>query len=246
MFRSFPGACVALVFATPAIAKPIAFADGTTVMAEYGAGTMQELQIFYAPRFDYSVGGGHVDFTSDIDGHTEHITYARLNWLAHRWNLDAAQANVFVWGGAGSATGNRLTGSRIAGNAGLQADYETRRVYGSLKTDLQRSSRFSERVDTLQLGVAPYKHDYGGLATWFVFQARHYTDNLHSGIETARCCASSKGAHGSKPALPTPANSKPWPCAISKRKNPMKRFQVALATFLLTIAVTTGRRQRSR
>ena len=114
MFRSFPGACVALVIATPTIAKPIAFADGTTVMAEYGAGTMQELQIFYAPRFDYSVGGGHVDFTSDIDGHTEHITYARLNRLAHRWNLDAAQANVFAWGGAGSATGNRYTGSQIA------------------------------------------------------------------------------------------------------------------------------------
>jgi hypothetical protein len=193
MFRSFPGACVALVIATPTIAKPIAFADGTTVMAEYGAGTMQELQIFYAPRFNYSVGGGHVDFTSDIDGHTEHISYARLNWLAHRWNLDAAQANVFVWGGAGSATGDTFTGSRIAGNAGLQADYETRRVYGSLKSDLQRSSRFSERVDTLQLGVAPYKHDYGGLATWFVFQARHYTDNLHSGLETAALLRVFKG-----------------------------------------------------
>src|SRR5580692_511894 len=167
MFRSFPGACVALAIATPTIAKPIAFADGTTVMAEYGAGTMQELQIFYAPRFDYSVGGGHVDFTSDEDGKTAHITYARLNWLAHRWNLDTAQANVFVWGGIGSATGDAFTGSTFTESAGGQADYETRRVYASLKTDLQRSSEFSVRVDTLQLGVAPYKHDYEGLATWF-------------------------------------------------------------------------------
>jgi hypothetical protein len=169
----------------PAMAKPIAFADGTTVMAEYGAGTMQELQIFYAPRFDYSVGGGHVEFTSDEDGQREHINYLRLNWLAHRWNLDDAQANVFVWGGAGSATGNRYEGTRATGNAGMQIDYETRRVYASLKSDLQRSSEFSNRVDTLQLGLAPYKHDYGGVATWFVFQARHYTDNLHLGIETA-------------------------------------------------------------
>lgn len=95
MFRFYLGAC-ALVLAAPAIAKPIAFADGTTVMAEYGAGTMQELQIFYAPRFDYSVGGGHVDFTSDEDGQTEHITYARLNWLAHRWNLESAGQCVRV------------------------------------------------------------------------------------------------------------------------------------------------------
>jgi hypothetical protein len=192
MIRLFIGLVAAAVTAT-AMAKPIAFAEGTTVMAEYGAGTMQELQIFYAPRFDYSVGGGRIDFTSDEDGQTEHVTYARLNWLAHRWNLDTAQANVFVWGGIGSATGNSFTGSTFTESTGGQADYETRRVYASLKTDLQRSSEFSVRVDTLQLGVAPYKHDYGGLATWFVFQARHYTDNLHSGIETAALLRLFKG-----------------------------------------------------
>jgi hypothetical protein len=179
------GGALALAGPLIATAKPIAFADGTTVMAEYGAGTMKELQVFYAPRFDYSVGAGHVDFNSDVNGRAEHITYGRLNWLAQRWNLDAAQANVFVWGGAGAATGDRFSGTRLAGNAGAQADYETRRIYASLKTDLQQSSEFSDRVDTLQLGLAPYKHDYGGLATWFLFQARHYTGDLHSGIETA-------------------------------------------------------------
>ena len=193
MVRLFIGLGLVAAIVAPGMSKPIAFADGTTVMAEYGAGTMQELQIFYAPRFDYSVGGGHVDFTSDIDGDTEHITYVRVNWLAHRWNLDDAQANVFVWGGAGSATGNKFDGTRVAGNAGLQADYETRRIYASLKSDLQRSSEFSDRIDTLQLGLAPYKHDYGGIATWFLFQARHYTGELHSGIETAALLRVFKG-----------------------------------------------------
>ena len=102
-----------------------------------------------------------------------------------RWNLDDAQANVFVWGGAGSATGSAFGEPRLTGNTGAQADYETRRIYSSLKTELQRSSAFSHRIDTLQLGIAPYKHDYAGLATWFVLQARHYTGELHSGIETA-------------------------------------------------------------
>jgi hypothetical protein len=193
MIRLFLTLCVVVAAAAPALAKPIAFADGSTVMAEYGAGTMQELQIFYAPRFDYSIGGGHVDFTSDEDAHREHINYARLNWLAHRWNLDDAQANVFVWGGAGSATGNRFDGTRLAGNAGLQVDYETRRVYASVKSDLQRSSEFSDRIDTLQLGLAPYKHDYGCVATWFILQARHYTGGLHSGIETAALLRLFKG-----------------------------------------------------
>jgi hypothetical protein len=92
MVRLYIGLSIAVAAATPATAKPIAFADGTTVMAEYGAGTMQEVQVFYAPRHDYSLGGGHVDLISDVDGRTEHINYARLNWLASRWNLDDAQA----------------------------------------------------------------------------------------------------------------------------------------------------------
>jgi hypothetical protein len=176
---------VALAGPVSVMAKPIAFADGYTVMAEYGAGTMQEAQFFYAPRYDLSVGGGRVEFDSDETVKTRRINYARLNYLVHRWNLADAQANVFAWGGVGSATGNTFSGSRLAENAGIQADYETRSVYGSLKTDWQRSSAFSHRVDTLQLGLAPYKHDYGGVATWFLVQARQYTGGIHRGTESA-------------------------------------------------------------
>jgi hypothetical protein len=191
-FRKLAGAVVLLapIFAT---AKPIAFANGTTVMAEYGAGTMKEIQIFYAPEYNYSVGGGHVELDSDEAPITRSITYARLNCLLHRWNLESAQANIFLWGGAGSATGNTFRGAEFAGNAGAQADYETRRVYASLKTDLQRGSDFSHRIDTLQLGLAPYKHDYNGLATWFLIQARDYTGELHRGTEWAALLRLFKG-----------------------------------------------------
>jgi len=177
----------ALAFAAPmaALAKPIAYANGTTVMAEYGGGTMTEAQVFYAPRYDFSVGGGHLELASDQSATVRLINYARLNYLAHRWNLDDAQANIFVWGGLGSATGNSFSGTLLAENAGAQGDFETRRVYASLKSDWHASSAFSNRIDTLQLGLAPYKHDYGGLATWFLVQARHYTGDLHRGTESA-------------------------------------------------------------
>ena len=185
----------ALVSTAPALAigKPIAFANGTTVMIEYGAGTMQEAQIFYAPQYNYSVGGGHDEFDSDITTETVRITYARLNYLLHRWNLESAQANVYVWGGAGAATGNTFTGTEFAFNAGGQADYETRRIYASLKTDLQKANAFSIRVDTLQLGIAPYEHDYNQIATWFVVQARQYTDDIHHGTEVAALLRLFKG-----------------------------------------------------
>jgi hypothetical protein len=178
------GAC-ALAGSMNVGAKPIAFAGGYTVMAEYGAGTMTEEQFFYAPRYDLSFGGGHVELDSDETAKTRRISYARLNYLLHRWNLDDAQGSLFVWGGLGSATGNTFTGSVLAENAGAQADYETRRIYASFKTDWQGSSAFSHRIDTLQLGLAPYRHDYGGLATWFLIQARQYTGAIHRGTESA-------------------------------------------------------------
>src|SRR5688500_11460238 len=84
-------------------AKPIAFANGTTLMAEYGAGTMVEAQVFYAPRYFYSAGLGYLKLDSDIDIRERNITYARLNYLMKRWNLEAAQANVFSWGSIGHA-----------------------------------------------------------------------------------------------------------------------------------------------
>ena len=177
-------ACV-LLCAPVAFSKPIAFAHGTTVMAEYGAGTMNEAQVFYAPTYKYSLGLGYLELTSDIDGRKREISYARVNYLVKRWNMESAQANVFTWGSIGNARVSELRSDVFAWNAGAQIDYETRRIYSSLKTDLNRSSAFSHRIDTLQLGVAPYKHEADTLATWFVVQGRHYTGEIHDGTEWA-------------------------------------------------------------
>jgi hypothetical protein len=168
-----------------ATAKPIAYAHGTTLMLEYGAGTMNELQVFHAPRYWYSVGGGWLELSSEDGSKLHHIDYVRGNLLVKRWNLPSAQANVFAWGGLGRATGNDFVGSTVARNLGFQTDYETRRIYGSFQSDLQESAYFSHRIDTVQLGWAPYAHDYTTLATWFVVQGRHYTGGLYRGTETA-------------------------------------------------------------
>jgi hypothetical protein len=140
--------------------------------------------VFYAPRYFYSAGVGHLRLESDIDGGERDITYARLNYLAKRWNREAAQANVFMWGSAGHARVDDRE-DVFAWNAGGQLDYETRRIYTSLRSELHSSTEFSHRIDTLQLGLAPYPHDYDSLATWFVVQGRNYTGQLYDGIEWA-------------------------------------------------------------
>ena len=186
-FRSRLAACaLASLLTLPQVeAKPNAFANGTTAMAEYGAGTMEELQVFYAPTHRMSFGGGYLRLDSDEIDRTRNIAYGRANFLLRRWNMEAAQGNVFAWGSLGGGSGNDFEGETFVWNAGAQADYETRRVYSSLKTEYYDSSDFTHRIDTLQLGWAPYPHDYDRVATWFVVQGRHYTGELHDGVEWA-------------------------------------------------------------
>ena len=180
-------AALALLGLLPVVAtaKPIAFARGTTTMAEYGGGTMETVQVFHAPKYWYSVGGGWLALDSEDGGKERDIVDVRANLLARRWNLPDAQANVFVWGGLGHATGNDFDGSVLDRTAGVQGDFETRRVYASFQSDLHESSAYSHRIDTLQLGWAPYAHDYDTLATWFVVQGRRYTGDLFDGTEAA-------------------------------------------------------------
>jgi hypothetical protein len=154
---------------------------------------MQELQFFYAPRYWYSLGGGHLRLDADDGSFSRDITYLRGNWLVKRWNLPNAQANVFAWGGVGTASISEERDRLFASNLGAQADYETLHFYSSLRSDWHRSSEFEHRIDTLQLGWAPYAHDYTTLATWVLFQARHYTGGLYEGVETAAMLRFFKG-----------------------------------------------------
>ena len=84
-------------------ARPIVYAHSTTAMVDYTADKMSEAQLFYAPKSFISFGVGHMEIEGG-GSHAEHeVTYFRVNFLAKRWNMEAAQANIFAWGGVDSA-----------------------------------------------------------------------------------------------------------------------------------------------
>ena len=180
--RAAGAALVLLAFS--ASAKPIAYQDGTSLMAEYGAGTMTETQLVYAPRYWWSGGGGFLHLEAGDGAFTRDIGYLRGNVLVKRWNLPRAQANIFAWGGAGEARSSDGN-SGLTGNAGAQLDYETLRLYSSLRSDVQRGPGFEHVINTAQLGFAPYAHDWDRLATWVLLQGRTYTGGLYEGVEGA-------------------------------------------------------------
>jgi hypothetical protein len=193
------GAALCVLALPAAVARPILYAHSMTFMAEYCEGTVKAAQVSYAPTRFMSFGAGHVELDGGGPGHRHEIDFARLNLLAKRWNLESAQSNIFLWGGAGrsiiriaAATveagehnhggpvlpGQPAVFKETAGNIGGQFDYETRRIYASLATDSHFSATFTHRMDTLQLGIAPYEHEANGLATWLVVSATHFSGNV--------------------------------------------------------------------
>jgi len=198
-------AAAALALMQAAQARPILYAHSVTLLADYRADAMKEAQVSYAPTAFLSFGLGHLELDGAGPGHEHQIDYLRLNALAKRWNFESAQANIFVWAGAGRSKltiapdaadagehnhgpvpeGQSLVLNETAGNVGGQLDYETRRIYASFATDSQFATSFTHRMDTLQLGVAPYEHEANGLSTWLVVSATRFSGNIQQDTQVS-------------------------------------------------------------
>ena len=198
-------AVAALCLAPAAYARPILYAHSFTLLADYRAEAMKEAQVSYAPTAFLSFGLGHLELDGAGPGHEHEVTYLRLNALAKRWNFEAAQANIFVWAGAGRShltiapdapdagehnhgpvgAGQSIVLDETAGNIGGQIDYETRRIYASFASDSQFATSFTHRMDTLQFGVAPYEHEADGLSTWFIVSATKFSGNVQEDTQVS-------------------------------------------------------------
>jgi len=199
---------VAMLPLSPAFGRPVLYPHSTTVMLEYCDEVMTEAQLLYSPSSRWSIGVGHLDLKDTGPDHDHEINFGRLNLLLKRWNLESAQANIFVWGGAGQSSvtiapsttpipdehnhggpppepGKPQTFTETAWNSGGQVDFETRRIYLAASSDAHYSPTFLHRTDRLQFGVAPYEHEVGKLATWIVVSASHYAGDIEENTQVA-------------------------------------------------------------
>lgn len=159
-----------LACASAVSARPIGYAGGQMLMVD-ASSDLQQVSVTHAPSFRYAFTAGHLR-ADDLIGADDTLssTYLHTAVLLKRWNLPRAQANVFAWGGLGSA---RYAGDRWVRHVGAQIDFETRRIYTSLMSELHEGRGFSYRFDTAAVGVAPYEHDMQRMASWIVLKAKH-------------------------------------------------------------------------
>lgn len=173
-------ALAGVALASPVVARPISYAGGHMLMLEHEP-NVDRFSYTYSPSYRWAVSAGGLRATDLARSNELELGYVRAARLLHRWNLPSAQANAFVWGGAGQ--GRTALGNGLARHAGLQLDYETRRIYTSLVSELHEGDGWSHRFDTAAIGWAPYAHDVDRVATWIVVKGMRTTNAIDDDVK---------------------------------------------------------------
>ena len=162
--------CIVLVLllAPVAIARPVSYPGGVTLIQENDA-YRNSILLHYSPKASYSIGyKGEYWRNQEFQFHG-----AQLNNLLKRWNLPSSQANIYLKSGAGFVFSEENEAD-FGAFTGLSLDWENRRVF------TRYENRFYEARDidrffsqSARIGIAPYIGDYGDLHTWLMLQIDH-------------------------------------------------------------------------
>ncbi len=131
---------------------------------------VQNLELYHSYTSKAAIGFHAMRFEGDRED--DYYAGIQHNWLLKRWNLEDAQANLYLGAGLGMAK-EEGNAAAPAGLGMFRADYETRRFYTAFETTLIGSEDVSRGVTSLSFGVAPYKASFEQLNTWLIVQFEH-------------------------------------------------------------------------
>ena len=104
------------------------------------------------------------------------IASLQPTYLLKRWFGQDYQANVYLQGGLGLASGTsgNPLGSTGAGYAGVIADWETRRFFLGYNARYVEAGHFGDgAMQLVRMGWAPYEGDTRDLHTWLMVEVDH-------------------------------------------------------------------------
>ncbi|NBO18599.1 MAG: hypothetical protein EBV03_05105 [Proteobacteria bacterium] len=170
--------CTLALAAWPAQARPVAYPDGWMVMGMHDY-IRDTATVMYSPTAKDAVGI-RTDFMRDREEWFHTATYNRL---LKRWNTADSQANIFALSGAGVAQhGDR---SNAAALLGMEADWETRRLYTAYENMWMYAGPVSRSYwQRGRVGVAPYAGGYKDVNTWLMLQVDHRPAEKHNVVVT--------------------------------------------------------------
>lgn len=137
-------------------------------MAEYDySEDRKDLHLHYSFKPDRSMAFRWTKLSGeDTDFYT-----APFNYRLKRWNGAASQGNIYLWAGPGIR--DTLGEEYFAADLGLQADWETRRIYTQFDSELlETEGSEDERTFRLRGGIAPYLAEFDELQTFLIAQTK--------------------------------------------------------------------------
>lgn len=149
---------------------PVTFEDGVALsLTQQPKMTLWHAN--YSLSSSLSLGADYMRFGRE----PSRLALGRLNYLAKRWLGVGRQGNLYLLGGAGAAEWSADTDERgWAWMYGLQADFETRRIYTALISrwvgDDQGGWARPPLNAIYRFGLAPYIAKTNELQAWFVAQ----------------------------------------------------------------------------
>lgn len=164
-----------LAIASEAYARPVSYAGGWTLIEDTDRQSTTGL-IHYTPDASYSIGA-RIEWNHRDD---VLFTGAQATWLAKRWFGEDHQANLYLWGAAGLAQGigDNPSDANFGAQAGVMADWETRRLFVSYRASAQDfGSLDKSAMQAARVGFAPYEGDTGDLHTWLMVEVDNRPDN---------------------------------------------------------------------
>jgi hypothetical protein len=162
-----------VLLANAASALPVGFKDSWMTMGELSKDFSDAAVVYTFDQKTSFIGAG-VKFKwqeSPTQVRRVNLAEAELGYRVARWNLPEAQANIYVQGGIGSAGSNFFAGRQTVGLAGLQLDYETRRLYAALKWHGSYAKDFNYIRYSLSSGFSFYKTEYDEWQPWLILEA---------------------------------------------------------------------------
>jgi hypothetical protein len=154
-----------------AVAAPMGFKGSWMGMGDFSP-NWREAWVNYALTTRDAVGAGGLYMRSDDETRSRTLTEVNYTHLLKRWNLSDAQANVWLFAGAGAIRGNDFSGARTAIAPGLQVDYETTRVYLAATGRLYRANDLNHDFASVRGGFSFYEVDYDEIQPWLILEAR--------------------------------------------------------------------------
>ena len=162
---------ISLIASLTAHAAPMGFKDSWMTMGDFSK-TYRELTANYAltPRDGIGVTSTYMQTNNKSQSQINNeLSYTRL---VKRWNMPEAQANIWFIGGIGETRGNYFSGTKATVSPGIQADYETTRLYASANARIYIADGITNNIVSARTGFSFYEANYEETQPWLIVEAR--------------------------------------------------------------------------